>query len=142
MVRLLFGILGALMSANAGAANEANTAPVSKVLALHSAVISPASDALFRAESTPPSTADAWAQLQGRALDLAQAAKRLESKDLAKDQKQWVGFAEALQAEAQRAARAAEGRDQDALVTANGNIVSVCEDCHDRYRDAGHGMKR
>lgn len=114
---------------------------VDGVAALHAEIITPASNVLFQAESTPPSTAQAWQKIRASAADLKQAAMRLTTKDLAKDQGQWIGFAHALQKQAQQAVIAAEEKDQDALVTANGDIISVCEDCHARYRDAGRSMK-
>jgi hypothetical protein len=112
------------------------------VLAEHAKAITPASDALFKAESMPASNAQAWDRIRASAGDLERAALRLASKDLAQDRTQWIEFAQALQVQAKQAVIAAEKQDQDALVTANGNIVSVCEDCHAKYRDAGRSMKQ
>lgn len=113
-----------------------------QVLAEHAKTISPASDALFEAEATPPSSAQDWDKLRASAADLERAAARLASKDLAKDRAQWIEFAQALQAQARQAVLAAEKQDQAALVTANGDIVSTCEDCHAKYRDGGRSMKQ
>jgi cytochrome c556 len=114
----------------------------SKVIALHAQVITPASDALFQAESTLPATRDEWQKLAARAGELVRAATVLESIPSAKDQREWLQFARALRAGAEQAARAATAADQDALVNANGQIVSACEDCHAQYRDAGRSMKQ
>ncbi|HKQ12887.1 MAG TPA: cytochrome c [Steroidobacteraceae bacterium] len=111
-------------------------------MAEHAKTISPASDALFEAEATPPSSAQDWDKLRASAADLERAAARLASKDLAKDRAQWIEFAQALQAQARQAVLAAEKQDQAALVTANGDIVSTCEDCHAKYRDGGRSMKQ
>jgi hypothetical protein len=115
---------------------------VNNVAALHAKVITPASNALFQAESTPPSTAQAWQKIRASAADLQQAAVQLTAKELAKDQGQWLEFAQALQKQAHQAVIAAENKDQDALVIANGGVISVCEDCHTRYRDAGRSMQQ
>jgi hypothetical protein len=123
-------------------AESARTGADNGVAALHAKVITPASNALFQAESTPPSTAQEWQKIRASAADLAQAAVRLTTKDLAKDQGQWIEFAQALQKQAQQAVIAIEKKDQDALVTANGDVISVCEDCHARYRDSGRSMKQ
>lgn len=112
-----------------------------KVAALHAQVITPASDALFQAESKPPGTPDAWKEIAARAADLARAAKGLESLESTGEQKEWLQFARALGAAARQAVRAAQAENPDALVSANGEIVSVCEDCHTQYRDAGRSMK-
>ena len=122
-------------------AEGAQEAP-SAVAVLHSRMITPASDTLFQAESTPPSTAQAWEKVRASAAELAHAAARLASKDLARDPDQWTKFAQALKSQAEQAIAAAQKKDQDALVMANGNIVSVCEDCHAKYRDAGRSMKQ
>jgi hypothetical protein len=113
----------------------------SSVAALHATIITPASNALFQAESIPPSTAQEWEKVRLSASELAQAASRLASQDVARGQDQWAKFAQALKRQAEQAGLAAQKRDQDGLVAANGDIVSVCEDCHVKYRDAGRSMK-
>jgi hypothetical protein len=114
----------------------------SKVESLHAQLITPASDALFEAESKPPATPDEWARIVARAADLVRAAQGLESLQSAKGQTEWLQLAHSLSATAKQAARAAQAKDQDALVNANGEIVSVCEDCHTKYRDGGRSMKQ
>ena len=115
---------------------------VSKVQSLHAQLITPASDALFQAESKPPEASDEWASIAAKARDLVRAAKELQSIESAKGQTQWLQFAHALGEVAKQASRAAEAKNQDALVSANGDIVSVCEDCHTEYRDGGRSMKK
>lgn len=115
---------------------------VDGVAALHAKVITPASNELFQAESTPPTTAQAWQKIRASAVELEQAGARLASQDLAKDSGQWLEFARALQKQAAQAVVAADKQDQDALVSANGDVISVCEDCHTKYRDAGRSMKQ
>ena len=114
----------------------------SKVKSLHAQLITPASDALFEAESKPPATPDEWARIVARAADLVRAAKGLESIESAKGLTEWLQLARGLSATAKQAARAAQATNQDALVNANGEIVSVCEDCHTKYRDGGRSMKK
>jgi hypothetical protein len=113
----------------------------SKVASLHADVIGPASEALFQAESAPPATPAQWQKIAARATDLTRAAKALESLGSAKDRKDWLRYARSLAAAAEQAKQAAQAKNQDALVSANGEIVSVCEDCHTTYRDAGRSMK-
>jgi hypothetical protein len=126
------------MSLCAAATVESDAA---KVKSLHAQLITPASDALFEAESKPPATRDDWARIAARAADLVRAAQGLESIASAKGESEWLQLAHSLGATAKQAARAAKAEDQDALVNANGEIVSVCEDCHTKYRDGGRSMK-
>jgi hypothetical protein len=112
-----------------------------KVISLHAQAITPASDALFLAESQPPATSEEWEKVAARAADLSRAAKELESMESGKGQQAWLEFAHALGAAAEVAVRAAQARNQDGLVSANGDVVSGCEDCHAKYRDAGRSMK-
>jgi hypothetical protein len=137
-----FVVVGLLsLACTFGWTAESTSAGAASVAVLHTKSITPASNVLFQAESTPPSTAQEWEQVRMSAAALGRAARHLASQDLAKDQSQWINFAQVLQKQAERAARAAEKEDQDALVVANGEIVSVCEDCHAKYRDAGRSMK-
>ena len=126
----------AVLCAAAAAENDR-----SGIASLHARVITPASDALFQAESTSPATPDAWEKVAARAAELARGAEALESLESVKGQEQWLQFARTLAAKARQAARSARAKNQDALVSANGEIVSVCEDCHAKYRDAGRSMK-
>jgi len=135
------GVAVASVLALHATAGEQPTSP-NGVADLHVRLINPASDGLFQAESTPPSTPQEWERVRAHAAELEKAASRLASRDLAKDQGQWMQFAQALKGHAQQALAAAQKRDQDALITANGDIVSVCEDCHAKYRDAGRSMKQ
>ena len=135
-------LLTSLLAFATWGAESVNESRANTVAALHAMVITPASNALFQAESTPPSKPGDWGALRASALNLAQSAKRLTSKELAKDRNAWCKFAQALSTQAVQAARAAEMKNQEGLVAANGRIVAICEDCHDQYRDGGHGMKR
>jgi hypothetical protein len=81
-----------------------------KVISLHAQVITPASDALFLAESQPPATTEEWEKVAIRAAELSRAAKGLESMESAKGQQAWLQFAHALGAAAERAVRAAQAR--------------------------------
>jgi hypothetical protein len=141
MKRFVAVMLGAVASATLCMAASDDSAN-SKVALLHAQLITPASDALFQAESNVPTTQDEWQRIAARAGDLVRAANVLGSVPSAQAQREWLQFAGALRAGAQRAAQAATARDQDALVSANGEIVSACEDCHAKYRDGGRSMKQ
>jgi cytochrome c556 len=123
-------------------ANAQDAAPVRKatITDVHKTVITPASDALFKAETSPPKSEKQWNELQRNAAALGKSATSLMSKEIARDQKEWALLSHALRTEANSAAVAARQKDVDELVAANGRIVAICESCHDDYRDNGHGM--
>ena len=132
------GALGMGLALYVLAAGADDHSPVSS---LHAQVITPASDALFQAESQPPATSAEWTRIAAKAADIGRVANKLGMLESAKDRPEWRQFAHLLGEAAEKAARAAEAEDQEALVNANGEIVSVCEDCHAKYRDAGRSMK-
>jgi hypothetical protein len=142
MKRLIAAGLLSLACISAWTAESAGSRAANGVAELHTKAITPQSNILFQAESTPPSTAQEWEKVRASAAALGLAAQQLASKDLAKDQGQWSNFAQTLRTQAEQAVRAAEKKHLEALVTANGDIVSVCEDCHAKYRDAGRSMKQ
>src|SRR5215831_15467732 len=121
-------------------AQETPVQPKTLIGDIHRTTITPASDALFKAESSPPKSEQSWNALERNATILAKSASALAAKDVAKDQKEWQLFARALRTEANSAAIAARQKDLDELIAANGRVVAICESCHNDYRDHGHGM--
>ena len=87
-----------------------------------------------------PKTEEDWYQLGNHAVELASAATLIKmggtgGRDMewAKDGR-WQTAADHL-ASAALAARAATGaKDKAALVTANGQIVDACEECHKAFK--------
>jgi hypothetical protein len=136
MRRLFWLVLFAIPMAVA----QETLAPNSSVGDIHRTTITPASDALFKAESSRPKSEKQWNELERSATALAKSATLLMSKDLAKNRKNWNMFAGALRNEANSAMHAAKLKDFNELTAANGRIVAICESCHDDYRDKGHGM--
>jgi hypothetical protein len=132
----VLGTLFASMVASAAAPEAAKTA----IRDIHSRKLTPASDALFAAESTAPANDKDWTRLGVSAATLVEAAGQLAAVPATKTEKKWQSLAARLRKAAEDAGRAAAARNQDALVSANGNVIATCEACHDDYRDAGHGM--
>jgi hypothetical protein len=108
--------------------------PNATIAEIHAAIITPMSDALFKAESSAPATIDEWTDMRRSADALAKSANLLASQERAKDKKQWMALARSLREESNRAAQAAKAKNIDALIAANGRIVAVCEGCHDDWR--------
>jgi hypothetical protein len=137
---LMLSAIGALATVTSVGASEPAFVPVASIKQLHDTLISPASDALFNAESTPPKDAAGWNALGNNAIVLAESANLLMLKGRAKDDSKWMTFSRELLDAAVAAEGAAIARKQDALIAANGRIVEVCQSCHEPYRDGGHGM--
>jgi hypothetical protein len=130
----------ALLATCSALAQEVSLPQDASVSDVHKAIVTPASDTLFKAESSRPKSEKQWSELERNTAALAKSATRLMSKDLAKNRKKWIMFAGALRNEANSAMHAAKLKDMNELIAANGRIVAICESCHDDYRDNGHGM--
>ena len=112
--------------------------PAATVLQLHEAMITPASDAVFKGVETPGDDA-AWAAVRNSAVILTESGNLLMMAGRAKDTGDWMDHSQALAVGGAAALRAAETKDPDALLAAGDKIVSVCMDCHEKYR-AGRKM--
>lgn len=87
-----------------------------------------------------PKTAEDWYLLESHAVDLAGAATLIRiggtgPKDAAwVKEPGWQAAAQQLSDAAVKARRAADGKDMDALIAANGEIVAACESCHKQFK--------
>ena len=144
MRRILLVLSLASLTIAAFTEPSAAVSPQDSVSNIHKVIVTPASDALFKAESSPPTSDREWAELERNAASLAKSATQLTSKGASnggsKNRKQWQNLSRALVDAANLAVRAAKAKNANALIEANGRIVAVCEACHDEYRDGGHGM--
>jgi len=87
----------------------------------------------------PKNDAD-WVELEDHATQLAAAGSLLQLKGTGPADAGWltqVGWksnAEAMAAAAMAAHAAAKGRDKEALIKANGELVASCEGCHKAFK--------
>ncbi len=114
--------------------------PVATVKQLHDALITPASDAVFRAAGESPENAKAWDAARNQALVLAEAGNLLMLGSRARDNAGWMKMSRALVDAAAIAAAAAEKKDAKALGGAGDSITVACMACHQPYRDRGRQM--
>jgi cytochrome c553 len=114
--------------------------PIATVKQLHEIMITPASDAVFRASGETPTNAQGWVEARNRALVLAEAGNLLMLGSRARDNAEWMKMSRALVDAAATAASAAETKDADALEGAGDVITAACEACHQPYRDRGRQM--
>jgi hypothetical protein len=114
--------------------------PVASVKQLHEIMITPASDAVFRASGEAPKSEKGWVDARNQALVLAEGGNLLMLGSRARDNTAWMKMSRALVDAAATAASAAQKRDADALGGAGDVITAVCEACHQPYRDRGRQM--
>jgi cytochrome c553 len=114
--------------------------PIATVKQLHEIMITPASDAVFRASGDTPTNEKGWVDARSQALVLAEAGNLLMLGSRARDSMGWMRMSRALVDAAATAASAAEKNDADALAGAGDIITAACEACHRPYRDGGRQM--
>ena len=114
--------------------------PVASVKQLHEIMITPASDAVFRASGDTPTGEKGWADARNQALVLAEGGNLLMLGGRARDNAAWMKMSRALVDTAATAASAADKKDADALAGAGDVITATCEACHQPYRDRGRQM--
>ncbi len=114
--------------------------PIATVKQLHETMITPASDAVFRASGDAPTNEKGWIEARNQALVLAEAGNLLMLGSRARDNMGWMKMSRALVDAAATAASAAGKKDADALAGAGDIITAACEACHQPYRDRGRQM--
>jgi len=114
--------------------------PIATVKQLHEIMITPASDAVFRASGDTSPNEKGWVEARNQALVLAEAGNLLMLGSRARDSMGWMRMSRALVDAAATAASAAEKNDADALAGAGDIITAACEACHRPYRDGGRQM--
>lgn len=108
--------------------------PVATMSELMIHVIYPASDAIFYITSREPTTPEEWADLEMKALVLAESANLLMMPYYARDDGQWMRDAGLLREAGRAAFEAARGRDLEALGNLNDPLYESCVICHRNYR--------
>ena len=114
--------------------------PLASVRQLHEIMITPASDAVFRATSDAPSNDKGWVDARNQALVLAESGNLLMLGGRARDNAGWMRMSRAFVDASATAASAAEKKDAGALAGAGDMITTACEACHRPYRDGGRQM--
>jgi hypothetical protein len=120
--------------------STAGVRPVASVKQLHEIMITPASDAVFRASGDTPTSEKGWVDARNQALVLAEGGNLLMLGSRARDNAAWMKMSRALVDAAATAASAAQKKDADALAGAGDVITAACEACHQPYRDRGRQM--
>jgi cytochrome c556 len=112
----------------------APTRPVGTMSDLMVKLIYPTSDAIFYIETRTPKTDAEWAELQTKALTLAESANLLMMPGRARDQERWMADAKLMLDAGMAAFAAAKKKDVDALIGLNDAVYQSCVVCHQHYR--------
>lgn len=116
------------------AASAGNQKPVASVMQIMSAMMIPASEAVFDAAADPPKDDDAWKKTEYNTLIVAEAANLLMMPGRAKDNGEWMKGARNLRDAAEAAYKAAAAKNSDSLTDiSNNKIYPICEGCHKTY---------
>lgn len=103
---------------------------------IHDALIIPGSNLLFAAESEAPATDDAWAQVQDGAQKVLQGAELLKTGSRPEGRAEWISAAETVIAATRTTAEALAQKNAEDLVFTNGDMMTGCTSCHQKFRAA------
>lgn len=116
------------------AAPRAQVAHIVTVREVMEAVVAPATDVLWAAES--PMSDDDWGRIDAAAIAIIAAGTLVKSGGAGSadaewaEQAQWLAYTDAMIAAAVSARQAAARQDFDALMIAGEQIYAPCEACH------------
>ncbi len=80
-----------------------------------------------------PRTEEEWDTLRNHAATLMEASNLLMLDNYAKDNKEWMYYANNLSKKAQITLQAIQKRDLDEIFITSSDIDTACEDCHKKY---------
>lgn len=106
-------------------------------------VLDPAADEIWESVGTiitaegrfekAPSTDDEWAAVKGSAIRLAETGNLLMIPARSGGNPDWITHSRALIEQSNRAIKAIDAKDKDALFTIGGDIYDVCVNCHQQF---------
>ena len=99
-------------------------------------VVYPTSNAVFYIFREPPKNEVQWDAFKTQALTLAESANLLMMPSRARDQDKWMADAKLLWEVGNKAYRAAQAKNLDAVLALNDELNTACVQCHMDYRQA------
>ena len=117
--------------------------PVADVKQLMASVVDPAADVYWGAVGTiidekgiteiTPTTTEEWDAARNAAIIVAETGNLLMMSSRAKDGGEWMTQARALVDAGQKAVRAAESHNRNAVFDSGAEVYEVCTSCHVKY---------
>jgi hypothetical protein len=117
--------------------------PVADLKQLMTGVVEPAAETYWDAVGSiideqgvteiAPATAEEWEAVTHSAYQVTESGNLMMMSPRARDGGDWMTFSRALVDVGQRAIRAAEARDKQAVFDVGGEIYDACTNCHAKY---------
>jgi hypothetical protein len=117
--------------------------PVADVKTLMAAVMEPAAEVYWDAvgivvdekgeQQIEPRSAEEWDAVRNAAFIVAESGNLLMMPSRAKDGGEWMAAAQLMVEAGQKAIRAAESRDKDAVFAVGADVYDACTNCHAKY---------
>jgi hypothetical protein len=130
---LLLGASSVAAQSTEPPAVDARPEPVATMSELMVHMIYPASDAIFYITTREPSTSEEWAEIQMKALVVAESANLLLLPENVRPGS-WMRDALLMRDAGRAAFEAAKARDLEALAEVNDPLYRSCVACHRSYR--------
>jgi hypothetical protein len=139
-----FVVAGARAGRAAAPVEAPPTMPLATVKQIMNGITGPSATAVYNAVSTvvnaegikevAPETDEDWAALGNQAAALVESGNLLLLEGRALDTGDWVTMTKAFMNEAQKALKAAEAKDKEAIFEASATINETCDNCHAKYQ--------
>lgn len=117
--------------------------PVADVKTLMATVMEPAAEVYWDAvgiivdekgeQQLEPKSAEEWDAVRNAAFVVAESGNLLMMPSRAKDGGEWMAAAQLMVEAGQKAIRAAEARDKDAVFAVGADVYDACTNCHAKY---------
>jgi hypothetical protein len=157
--------LGAILHESAALAQAPSRKPDANLQQVMRGIIYPSSNVIFAAQgdlakfpaapdaSTSPnpltSSYGGWQAVENASLALAESANLLliqgrtcaNGKPVPIRRQDWIKYVEGLRQAGLAAYKAAQSKNQDAMVDVSGTVTDACMACHDVYREKPGGVK-
>jgi hypothetical protein len=138
---LLFSVL--VVAACSSAPPPPPYRPVADVKTLMSAVIEPAAEVYWDAvgvivdekgeHEIEPQTPEEWDAVRNAAYVVAESGNLLMMPSRAQDGGNWIAASQRMIEAAQKAIRAADARDKNAVFDVGAEMYDACTNCHSQY---------
>ena len=117
--------------------------PVADVKTLMASIMEPSADVYWDAvgiivdetgeHQIEPKTIEEWDAVRNAAYVVAESGNLLMMPSRAKDGGEWMAASQQMIEAAQKAIRAAEARDKDAVFDVGAEMYDSCTNCHSKY---------
>jgi hypothetical protein len=97
------------------------------------AIIIPASDAVFGVGTKPPASGEEWTAIENNALTLSESGNLLMMRAPSEGRADWIKYSIALVDAGQSAFKAAKEKNSDAVLQAGDVIYASCDSCHMQF---------